>query len=104
VVEVSDHQICECPNECVLLNIAPVKQPNDLLEMCKKNLVIIDDEHTHKKWGKFLKHKNNMVEQVCEMFNMWKQSGHGVQFVRLDNAGKNFLCRSAVKVQHEHGN
>ena len=44
----------------------------------------------------FFENKNGMVEPTCELFSRWKQSGHAVDIVRLDNAGENMLLQNEV--------
>ena len=39
-----------------------------------------------------------MVGTHCEELNKWKQTGHAVQVIRLDNAGENKLYNSTVKL------
>ena len=40
-----------------------------------------------------------MAEPTCELFSRWKCAGHGVEIIRLDNAGENVAlqncCNSA---------
>ena len=40
-----------------------------------------------------------MAEPTCELFSCWKCAGHGVEIIRLDNAGENVAlqncCNSA---------
>ena len=52
------------------------------------------------KFVHFFETKDGMVEPTCELFSCWKRAGHGVEIVRLDNAGENLAlqnhCNSAT--------
>ena len=41
------------------------------------------------KFVQFFETKNAMVEPTCKQLYRWKQAGHAVQVICLDNAGKN---------------
>jgi hypothetical protein len=54
------------------------------------------DEKTQFKISTFHKHKNGMVEPICELFFRWKQGENPVSFIRCDNAGENMTLQKRV--------
>jgi hypothetical protein len=50
---------------------------------------VIVDERTGLKFSSFHQTKGGMVEPTCEKLHRWKEAGHPVKHVRLDNAGEN---------------
>ena len=73
----------------VFLDIATLKSKEGQPPVTKPNWLIIVDEATNMKFSFFFATKNGMVEPTCELFHKWKQQGHVVQIVRMDNAGEN---------------
>jgi hypothetical protein len=55
------------------------------------------DERTELKFSDFFVTKNGMVEPTCEQLHRWKQSGHGVKYIRMDNAGENKLLQQRTE-------
>ncbi len=47
------------------------------------------DERTGMKFSDFYDTKDAMIEPTCSQLHRWKANGHGVKYIRLDNAGEN---------------
>jgi hypothetical protein len=64
-------------------------RPKEDTQLSKPFWCIKVDERTQIKFSSFHKHKDEMVESSCELFDKWKQGGNPVKFIRCDNAGEN---------------
>jgi hypothetical protein len=51
--------------------------------------MIVIDEEIQLKVSSFYKSEDAMVEPLCERMNRWKERGHAITNMCLDNAGKN---------------
>jgi hypothetical protein len=47
------------------------------------------DERTGTKFTNFYETKARMIEPTCAQLHHWKTSGHGMKYIRMDNAGEN---------------
>jgi hypothetical protein len=47
------------------------------------------DERTGTKFSDFFETRKDMIEPTCAQLNRWKDNGHEVKYIRLDNAGDN---------------
>ena len=56
-----------------------------------QNLPIMVVEKGQLKFVQLFESKNAMVETTCKQLSQWKQAGHLVQVIPLDNAGENKL-------------
>ena len=52
------------------------------------------DERTGTKFSDFFDTKKGMVEPTCAQLHRWKESGHGVKHIRMDNAGENLTLQT----------
>jgi hypothetical protein len=77
----------------IYLDIATIKETKNGLKVYKGNWRIMVDERTQLNISDFFDTKNGMVEGTCEQLHRWKQSGKGVEIIRLDNAGENKLLQ-----------
>jgi hypothetical protein len=89
VPKVSEHKIANANEPRVFLDITTVKSPKDGPKVNKPKWRLIVTEIEHFKFSGFYETKNVMVEPTCKQFQRWKNLGREVQFVRMDNAGKN---------------
>jgi hypothetical protein len=72
----------------IYLDIATINRP-DQKQVYKKNWRIMVDERTGTKFTDFYETKAGMIEPTCAQLHRWKTSGHGVKYIRMDNAGEN---------------
>ena len=77
----------------IYLDMATVRKPENVTSIYKPNLRIMVVEKGQLKFVQFFETKNAMVEPTCEQLYRWKQAGHAVQVIRLDNAGENQLLQ-----------
>ena len=75
------------------LDMATVRKPENISTIYKPNLRIMVVEKGQLKFVQLFESKNAMVEPTCEQLSRWKQAGHPVQVIRLDNAGENKLLQ-----------
>jgi Reverse transcriptase (RNA-dependent DNA polymerase) len=87
-VKVSQREKSKTPGERIFTDIASVR-PKEDTQLSKPFWCIKVDERTQIKFSSFHKHKDEMVESSCELFDKWKQGGNPVKFIRCDNAGEN---------------
>ena len=73
--------------------MATVWKPENISAIYKLNLQIKVVEKGQLKFVQFFESKNVMVEPTCEHLSRWKQAGHPVQVICLDNAGENKLLQ-----------
>jgi hypothetical protein len=52
------------------------------------------DEQTGTKFTDFYETKAEMIEPTCAQLHRWKTSGHGVKYIRKDNAGENIALHN----------
>jgi hypothetical protein len=90
VVKESDHVLASKPNQCIFLDIATIKKPDEEVSMLSTHVWrIMVDECTQLKFSDFFSSKSAMVEPTCVKLDKWRQAGLPVSFIRLDNAGEN---------------
>ena len=77
----------------IYLDMATVKKLENISTIYKPNLRIMVVEKGQLKFLQFFESRNAMVEPTCEQLSRWKQAGHPVQVIRLDNAGENKLLQ-----------
>jgi hypothetical protein len=65
----------------------------DKKQVYKNNWGIMVDEHTGTKFTAFYETKAGMIEPTCAQLHRWKTSGHGVTYIRMDNAGGNIALQ-----------
>jgi hypothetical protein len=87
-VKSSEHTTCKNPGERIYTDIASIR-PTDGMSVAKPHWCIKVDERTQLKFSSFHKHKDDMVEESCELFSKWKSEGNPVKYIRCDNAGEN---------------
>jgi hypothetical protein len=51
------------------------------------------DERTGTQFSNFYETKGEMIKPTYAQLNQWKASGHGIEYIRLDNAGKNIALQ-----------
>jgi hypothetical protein len=65
----------------------------------KPNWLMIVDQTTQFKLSRFYASKSAMVESTCALLKQWKEEGHPVSHIRMDNGGENIAlmnrCKSA---------
>jgi hypothetical protein len=68
--------------------------------LTKPNWLIIINEHTGLKQSRFFKLKNEIMESIPELFQVWQEDfAHKVPFVCCDNAGENVAFKNNVNSQ-----
>lgn len=55
------------------------------------------DEYLELKFCSLHKAKDKMFEQICELFNVWRQNNKSVEIVLCDNAGENIKLQNRLK-------
>jgi hypothetical protein len=75
----------------IYLDIATINRP-DKKQVYKKNWHIMVDERTGMKFTDFYETKAGMIEPTCVQLYRWKTSGHGVKYIRMENAGKKYCA------------
>ena len=89
VPKVSFHVVGNKDERLVFLDLASIKQPKDGPSITKQHWCMVVDEHSTCSFTTFHETKKDMIEPVCKRFNRWRQAGHAVKMIRMDNAGKN---------------
>jgi hypothetical protein len=72
----------------IYLDIATINCP-DKKQAYKKNWCIMVDERTGTKFTDFYDTKDGIIEPTCAQLTRWETTGHGVKYIRMDNAGEN---------------
>ena len=85
---------------CVHFDISSIKKLESVSHIHKPHLQIIVIDAMQLKFVHFFETKDGMVEPPCKLFSRWKQSGHMVDIVWLDNARENMLLQNQATVQH----
>jgi hypothetical protein len=72
----------------IYLDIATINRPHKK-QVYKKNWRIMLDERTGTKFTDFYETEAGMIEPTCAQLHCWKLTGHGVKYIRMDNAVEN---------------
>ena len=83
------HKKHKKPNGQVFLDIATMKAKEGVPQAPRPHWRIIVNKKTFLKFLHFYEKKNDMVEPTCKMFSCWKQARRPVEYLQMDNTGKN---------------
>jgi hypothetical protein len=89
VIKSSTRIKAEKPNERVFIDLASIKQKDNMPSPTMPNWLIVVDDFTQLKRVDFLKSKSDLAETLCEKFSKDRGNGMPVNYVRCDNAGEN---------------
>ena len=90
VCKESDTEKATESNGRIYLDISTIRAPKKSnFKVAKGNWLIMVDERSGMKISRFFATKDEMVEPVCEQFQLWKGAGIPVKILRMDNAGEN---------------
>ena len=89
-------QTLELGERRIYLDIAQLKHPTGASSITKSYWRIMVDEATQLKFTAFFNTKDGMITATCVQLSQWKALGFLVQYMRMDNAGKNKLLEQTM--------